>query len=57
MDKKQAFQILNNAIAGIQTTRQAHDLMMQALNVLNAPAVAPAPVAIAKTDEAKPKAN
>lgn len=34
MDKKQAFEILNQAISQIQTTRQNHELLLQALQVL-----------------------
>lgn len=34
MDKKKAIEILNQALASIQTTRQNHELFMQALNIL-----------------------
>lgn len=34
MDKKKAYEILNQALATIQTTRQNHQLLLQALDVL-----------------------
>jgi hypothetical protein len=34
MTKQQAFEILNNAISQIQTTRQNHAVLLQALEVL-----------------------
>lgn len=34
MDKAKACEILNQAIAGIQTTRQGHQLLIEALNFL-----------------------
>lgn len=34
MTKEQAYQVINNAIAGIQTTRQNHELLILALKIL-----------------------
>lgn len=35
MDKKQAYEILNQALSQIQTTRQNHEILIQALRVLS----------------------
>lgn len=34
MDKAKAVEIINQALASISTTRQNHEILMQALNVL-----------------------
>lgn len=34
MDKQKAYEILNQAVAQLQTTRQNHQLLIEALNVL-----------------------
>jgi hypothetical protein len=36
MDKKQAYEILNQALSQIQTTRPNHALLIEALNTLSA---------------------
>lgn len=41
MSREEAIKILNQAIAGIQTTRQGHDLLAKALGTLANP---PCPV-------------
>jgi hypothetical protein len=68
MDKKRAYEILVQALATIQTTRQNHDIFIQALNLVaadllkelapkpqQAPAVplAPPPLKIPDTKKAK----
>lgn len=37
MTKEQAIKILNEALSNIQATRQTHQLLAQALDVLSAP--------------------